>query len=334
MPTTMKQLLLTLSISCLGMNLWAQHQVAISTNPTKASIAIKDAEGKTLTLDKTPVKVTVQPGETYSYQLRHPNCKPDSGMICFDENLVDTTLTMQPYVATIEWKVEPQDASYTLLDRRTKKVVDKGDAFGQTMIQGSRYRLTIKAKDYRTFRKDYKWQGDTTITYRQELQYCPTRTIIAVNAAMAAEQSVALGITVGYGGVHGVYTRWLTTLTGKADGKDFYRETLASSLYNPYSDVQANYWSGVIGYQYYTPWKLYVQLGMGYGTEQFNWLSEEDGKRHSYEPDTRKGMIVDLGVGYPIGRCYVGAAVQTPADMDPEIFFKPLTGMISFGIIL
>ena len=236
----MKQLLLTLSIACLGMNLWAQQQVTIETNPKMASIAVKDAEGKTLTLGRTPVKLTVQPGETYTYQLRHPNCRPDSGMICFDENQVDTTLTMQPYVATIEWKVEPQEATYTLIDKRAKEVVDKGETFGQTMIQGSKYKLTIKAKDYRTLRKDYNWQGDTTLVFRQQLQYCPKRTIIAVNGGMAAEQTIAMGITVGYGGVHGVYTRWLTTLTGKADGKDFYRETLASLLYNPYSDVQAN----------------------------------------------------------------------------------------------
>lgn len=329
----MKQLL-TLLIFCLSMNLWAQQQVTINTRPTSASIVIKDAEGKTLSLGKTPVNVTVQPSETYSYQLRHPNCRPDSGMICFDENQVDTTLAMQPYVATIEWKVEPQEASYMLYDKRAKKVVDKGDTFGQTMIQGSKYKLTVKAKDYRTYRKDYNWQGDTTLVFRHRLQYCPKRAIIAVNGGLAAEQTMALGITVAYGGVHGAYARWLTTLAGQADGESFYPGDLASSLYNPYSDVQSTYWSGVAGYQYYTPWKLYVQVGVGYGVEQFNWLSADDGKRHTYEPDTQKGMVLDLGLGYPIGRCYVGAALQSPASVDPEILFKPLTGMINIGIIL
>lgn len=311
-------------------------QVTINTTPSKANIFFRDSEGRTIGVGRTPVSIMVEPGKEYSYQIRHQYCYADSGYVTFDYNLIDTTLVLRPYTVNINWDVTPSEADVTITDQRDKNNEITTHAKGSTRLDGGPYTVTLHQKDYRRHIERFRFKADTTITLSHRMQYCPPRLTIALSGGLSPHGGMPLGITAAYGGVHGGYVRAVKTWFNLASGDDFSEHVLVDALYNPYSDVRSEYMSVVAGYQYYTPWNIYVQVGLGYGTLRYNWLSAEDDKRHIFAPDNMVGGVLDLGAGYPIGKFYVGAALQalfgsSESDINN---LPPVTGLLNFGIIL
>lgn len=322
-----------LSICCFTLQ---AQQITIKTEPSGAYVFLTDTLTKESITEKSPFKTSVLPNHVYFYKVRHPFCLPDSGFLSFDAQQTEAEIKLRPYEVTVSWDIDPQQAQYILSNLNTKSLKRIGETTHDLTIDGGKYELTLKKKNYRTYNTKFRFNKDTLITVSHKMDYCPPRFIAALSCGMATESTPCLGVTLAYGGVNGVYSRFITTLSPTPDGDEVDLSQLHSLLYCPYSDVKVSYLSAVLGYQYYTPWHLYLQLGVGYGKEQFSWLSEHDNKRHPYSPDTRAGTVFDLGIGYPFGRFYVGAAVQsltfTGESMAP--FSNITASMFNVGIIL
>lgn len=330
-----------IAILCMMLAAWlpskAQSlQVTISTTPTKANIQLTDSEGRTVGFGRTPVSIMVDPGKQYRYKIHQPYCHADSGIVEFPFHCTDTTFVLQPYTADIHWDVTPSDAEITIHDKRDKKNVVNTSGTADSHLNASQYIVTLHQKDYRRHIETFRFTSDTTLTFRHQLQYCPPRLTLALSGGLAPQGGFPLGLTAAYGGVHGFYGRFLKTWANTATGDEFTEDVLVDALYNPYSDVRSEYLSVVAGYQYYTPWRLYLQMGLGYGSLKHNWLSSDDDLRHVYSPDNLTGVVVDLGVGYPIGRCYVGAAVQSVlgSARSEHVTLPPVIALLNLGIIL
>ena len=311
-------------------------QVSINTAPTKANFILTDGEGRTIGMGRTPANVVVEAGKEYHYRLRQPYCHADSGTVVFTVDHVDTTFVLRPYMADIHWDVTPRDAEITIQDRKDKHRTIYALASEDLHVTAGLYTATFHQKDYRRHIEKLSFTSDTTLTFRHPMQYCPPRLTLALSAGLSPRGGLPLGITAAYGGVHGLYGRLVKTWFNVAGGDDFTEDVLVDALYNPYSDVKSEYMAAVVGYQYYTPWSIYMQLGLGYGKLQYNWLSSDDDERHIYSPDDLTGLIVDLGVGCPIGKFYVGAAVQTVigSAKSESVSMPPVIGMLNFGVNL
>lgn len=312
------------------------QQITVTTVPSGATIVVVDTLTHEAITEKTPFEISVLPNHVYRYQVRHPFCHPDSGFLSFDAQQTEAEINLRPYEVNVSWEIDPQQAQYILSNLSTKSLKRIGETIHDLTLDGGKYELTLKKKNYRTYNTKFRFNKDTLVTVSHKMEYCPPRFTAALSCGMAAGHTPCLGVTLAYGGVNGVYSRFLTTLSPTPDGDEVDLSQLHSLLYCPYSDVKVSYLSAVLGYQYYTPWHLYLQLGVGYGKEQFSWLSEEDNKRHPYSPDTREGAVFDLGIGYPFGRFYVGAAVQsltfTGESMAP--FSNITASMFNICIIL
>lgn len=311
-------------------------QVSIKTEPSKANFILTDKEGHTIGMGRTPANVMVEAGKEYYYKLRQPYCEADSGTVVFTVDHVDTTFVLRPYSADIHWEVTPRDAEITIVDRHDKHHAVNVLASEDLHINAGLYTATFQKKDYRRHVEKFRLTSDTTITYSYRLQHCPPRLTLALSGGLSPRGGLPLGITAAYGGVHGFYGRFVKTWFNVADGDEFTESVLVDALYNPYSDVKSEYMSAVVGYQYYTPWSVYLQLGVGYGKLQYNWLSSDDDQRHIYSPDDLTGVVIDLGAGYPMGRYYVGAALQTVigSAKSESVSMPPVIGLLNFGINL
>ena len=330
----MRHLFLTLFLLAISLPVFAQtqKQVRITTAMDGVTVAIYNAEGEAVNIGKTPYLVTLDVDRDYFYRTRHSECHPDSGYLRIDTIMAELEVPVRPYQVKVNWKVTPTDADYRFDRLRGKAAPLMGETSGQTVINATGYRLTIKRNDYRRFRQNFHFSSDTVVTISQDLQYCPKRLIVALNAGLGTDQCLPLGLTVAYGGVHGIYGRYMQTWFNRADGDDFDTNNLITALVNPYSSPAAEYLSFVAGYQYLTPMGLYLQAGVGYGSQHFNWLSADDDQRHRFAPDSSSGVVLDLGIGYLFGRYYTGAAIQTLSGGQPS--FSPACAMINLGICL
>lgn len=321
-----------------------RQQVRITSTVEGVTVALYNAEGKTVSAGKTPLLVNLEVDSVYTYRTRHDECYPDSGFLHIDTTMTELVLPMRRYQVMINWKINPEDADYCLkpLKKRpmkgrsafmkSKEAPLTGKTSGQIAIHGRGYQLVVSKPDYRRYRQMFRFHSDSTVTISHDLQYCPKRLIVALNAGFGSNNCLPFGITLAYGGVHGIYGRYMQTLFNRADGDDFNVNALVDVLTNPYSDQCAEYQSFVVGYQYLTPKGPYLQLGLGYGTQHFNWLSADDGKRHRFAPDSTSGIIFDLGVGYAFGRYYAGAALQALTGGNPS--FSTSCAMINLGVCL
>lgn len=311
-------------------------QVLIKTAPSSANFILTDSEGRTIGMGRTPANVLVEAGKEYYYKLRPSYCEADSGTVVFPVGLVDTTFVLRPYTANIHWEVTPRDAEITIHDRHDKHHNNTTQASEDLHINAGLYTMTFRKKDYRRHIEKFRFTSDTALTFNYHLQHCPPRLTLALSGGLSPCGGLPLGITAAYGGVHGFYGRFVKTWFNVAEGDEFTESVLEDALYNPYSDVKSEYMSAVIGYQYYTPWNIYLQLGVGYGKLQYNWLSYDDEKRHIYSPDDLTGLAIDLGVSYPLGRCCIGAAVQSVigSAKSESISMPPVIGFLNFGVNL
>ena len=311
-------------------------QVSFRTSPTKANFHLTDSEGRILGNGRTPASLMVEAGKEYQYKIRQPYCHADSGTVVFTYDCVDTTIVLRPYMVDIHWDVAPSDAEITIRDRHDKRNIVKTHTSEDTRINAGLYTVNFSKKNYRRHIEKFRFTSDTTVTFRHRLQYCPPKLTLALSAGLSPKGGLPLGITAAYGGVHGFYGRFVKTWFNVAGGDEFTESVLVDALYNPYSDVKSEYMSAVVGYQYYTPWCLYLQLGLGYGKLQYNWLSSDDDERHIYSPDDLAGPVIDLGVGYPIGQFYIGAAVQTiiGSAKSESVSMPPVIGLLNFGVNL
>lgn len=329
----MRQLLITLFLITISLPVFAQsQQLSITTSMDGVTVAIYDADGETIIIGKTPFQVSLDTDSDYFYRTRHSECHPDSGYLHIDGTMTELVVPVRPFQAQVNWKVTPADADYRFEPLKGKAAPLEGKTSGQTVINASRYRLSITKSDYRRFRQDYRFTSDTVITISKDLQYCPKRLILSLNAGLGTDQCLPLGITLAYGGVHGLYGRYMQTWFNRADGDDFDTHNLITALVNPYSSPAAEYLSFVAGYQYLTPMGLYLQAGVGYGSQHFNWLSADDDQRHRFAPDSSSGVVLDLGIGYLFGKYYAGAAIQALTGGQPS--FSPACAMINLGICL
>lgn len=333
-------LLISLSASAQGQ----KRQIRITTPVDGVMVALLDAEGNTVSAGKTPLLANLEVDSVYYYNTRHSECYSESGYLHIDSTMTELVLPVRRYQVEINWKIDPEDADYSFkpLKRmpvngkaallKSKETPLEGKTIGQTVVNGRSYELQVSKPGYRRYRQTFHFNSDSAVTVSHDLQYCPKRLIIALNAGLGSKSCLPLGITVAYGGVHGIYGRYLQTLFNSADGDDFDTDALVDVLVNPYSDQCAEYQSFVAGYQYFTPLGLYLQLGLGYGAQHFNWLSADDGKRHRFAPDSTSGLIFDLGIGYTFGRNYAGVALQTLTGGNPS--FSTACAMISLGVCL
>ena len=325
-----------LMLSAVMPALAQQHQVTFNSSPAKANFQLFDDQGHLVSTGRTPSSFMIKTGKEYHYQLRHPHCHADSGVIVFSENRIDTTITLRPYSADIHWEVSPSDANVTIHDQRDKHHTLRIQAEGETQLNASRYTMTLTKKDYRRHIEKVRLSSDTSLVIRYQLQHCPRRLILSLSGGLSPKGGIPLGLTAAYGGVHGFYGRFLKTWFNVASGDDFTTDVLVDALYNPYSDVKSEYLSFVAGYQYYMPSHIYLQLGAGFGSLKHNWLSSDDNLRHVYSPDNLSGLVLDLGVGYPIDQFYIGAAVQSVlgSAKSEYVSMPPVIAFLNFGIIL
>lgn len=295
-------------------HLYAQgqaRQVQIVTTVPQCKVAIYDVQGTYLCGGLTPFYADLVSGNTYSYRIRHKYCHADSGYVCVNDSTTQLMVPVRPYTAQIHWKVTPDDAIYTLRKLHSKKETQDGSVRQDMTSLFGKYILSVRRPEYRTYRRLLRIMSDTTIIVDHHLQHCPKHLIIALNGGLAPYASIPLGVTVSYGGVHGAYVRYMQSFNNRADGNDFDNDALIDQLHNPYSDQGAEYLSAIVGYQYLTPIGIYLQGGVGFGRMDFTWQSAADDKRHRYSPDTYKGLALDLGAGYTVGRLYLGASIQS-----------------------
>lgn len=306
-------LLLLLAWQAFGQNSPSRHPlhtVTLQSEVKGASIILFDKEGQVRNIGQTPVTVALEADSTHFYHVRHSFCHPDSGYFHVADTTKVISIPVRPYRTEIHWQGTPAGATYSLEGDKHTRHQYEGEATGQTSIYSGRYLLQVRRKDYRTYRRHVTFQHDTTLTIEPRMQYCPKRLIVALNAGYGSKGSIPLGVTVAYGGVHGIYARYTQTLLTWADGDDFEAGEMFGQLTVPYTEGHSDYLSLAAGYQYLSPQGFYCQAGIGYGMQAYSWKSTQDGLRHRFAPDTHSGILLDLGIGRTFGHLYLGAAVQ------------------------
>lgn len=331
----MRHIYITVLMLIISLSIWAQgekRQVRITTPIEEVSVALFNSRGESVSIGKTPFLASLMVDSIYTYHIRHRECHPDSGQLHIDVSTTELVVPVRPYRIQVSWKVNPEDAVFRFVPLKSKAKPIDGLTSEPTVVNAGSYRLSVRSPHYRQYRQTFQFNSDSAIIVCKDLQYCPPRLIVALNLGLGSEGCLPLGITMAYGGVHGIYGRYVQTWFNRATGDDFDTNTLIDVLTNPYTDQAAEYLSFVAGYQYLTPMGLYLQGGLGYGSQHFNWHSSEDGERHRFEPDSSSGLILDLGIGYTFGRYYAGAAFQTMRGGSQT--FSPACMMINLGICL
>lgn len=322
----MQRILLSLTIWLIAASNYAQIQkqkIEIKTLVPKVKVVLFDSNKEMIVSGYTPFLVYLNTDSTYFFISRHKYCHLDSGYVHIDTTTEKLEIPTRPFMGRINLDVTPNDAEYSLINTKYEKESQTGKVQSSVNTIFGIYDLILRKKDYRKYRQQINIKSDTTITIATKLQYCPPKLIVAINAGLASHNSIPLGLSVSYGGVHGAYMRYMQTFVNNADGKDFDNHVFIDALSIPYQDCKSEYMSAVAGYQYLTPFNIYLQGGLGFGRQSFNWYSSADKKRHRYLPDTSKGLLLDLGVGYSVGKIYIGVGTQilTSAALAPSCAF-------------